>query len=174
MRRLGVLILILSIGFLLWWNYGWILWNLSKWRRNAEVFAIRHFGDSLERQARRLGGPVAIDCGRVAVYGNPKTANECCLKALRENHAFRVRYDLRGMDSDVSVGMVYTPGGKLYILTFDGDPQGQGGTSLTRQRVGAVECSSPFDVYVGRDGHLTCAVERNVKQNIKSPVSRLR
>jgi hypothetical protein len=69
-----------------------------------------------------------------SIHDVAAVATKCALKAFGEKQPFRVRYDLRGIDSDVSAGLVYTPEGKLYGLTFDGDPQGQRGTSWSRQR----------------------------------------
>ncbi|MGA3056219.1 MAG: hypothetical protein ABSD63_18585 [Candidatus Korobacteraceae bacterium] len=67
-----------------------------------------------------------------------------------------MRYDLQGIDSDVSAGLVYTPEGKLYGLVFDGDPSGQGGTSWSRQRVEKMACPLPAQMYVNANGRLNC------------------
>jgi len=123
----------------------------------VEAFALHALGDDWERQSRKLSGPRAADCGRVGVRGSPTAATECALKAFREGKPFRVRYDLPGIDSDISAGLVYTPEGKLYRLNFDGDPSGgQGGTSWSRQRVGKAACPLPFQIYIDRDSHLNC------------------
>jgi len=143
----------LAVGFLVWYNCGWILQR----EKQAEAFALHTFGDAWERQSRKLSGPHAIDCGHVSYRGNLTGANECALKAFGQRKPFRVRYDLRGLDSDISVGLVYTPDGKLYRLDFDGDPiRGQGGTSWSRQRVGKTACPLPLQMYINRDGYLNC------------------
>ena len=108
------------------------------------AFAVRSLGDAWERQSQSLSGPHATDCGRVGIRGNPKAATECALRSFREGKPFRVRYDLQGIDSDVSAGLVYTPDGKLYGLVFDGDPAGQGGTSWSRQSVERFTCHVPL------------------------------
>ena len=143
----------LFVGFLAWYNYGWIL----SIERQMGAFALHTLGDDLERQSRKLSGSHAIDCGRVPYRGNPTAANECAFKSFREGKPFRVRYDERGFDSDISVGLAYTPEGKLYSLSFDGDPsEGRGGTSWSRQRVGKLVCPSPFQMHIDREGRLNC------------------
>ena len=142
----------LTVGILVWLNYGWI----ESSARQVGNFALHTSGDALDRQSRKLSGPRATDCGRVGDRENRTVANECALKAFREGKPFRVRYDLRGFDSAISEGLVYTPEGKLYTLFFDGDPSGRGGTSWSRQRLGQVTCPLPFQINIDRDGHLNC------------------
>jgi hypothetical protein len=159
---MGSVAAILIIGFLVWLNYGWMLWNMPKWEQRVGTFALRTFGDAWQRESRVLSGHHATDCGRVQVRGNPETATECALKAFREGRPFRVRYDLQGIDSDVSAGLVYTPEGKLYALVFDGDPSGQGGTSWSRQRTEKLPCPVPFQVYVNPRRRLNCFSKEDV------------
>jgi hypothetical protein len=81
-----------------------------------------------------------------------------------------VRYDLQGIDSDVSAGLVYTPERKLYGLVFDGDPAGRGGTSWSRQRVAELACPLPYQVYINPNGRLNCFSKEAVPpRNIMSP-----
>ena len=166
----SILAVVFILGFFVWLNYGWILWNTPVWERRVGVPAVRTSGDAWESQSLKLGGPHAIDCGRVRVRGNPKAANECAVKAFREGSPFRVRYDLQGIDSDVSAGLVYTPEGGLYGLVFDGDPSGQGGTSWSRQRVEKVACPLPFQMHMNPNGRLNCFGKEAVPpQDVMSP-----
>lgn len=144
------------IGALVWLNYGWLLWNLPSWKGKVGALALHKFGDAWETEGRRLSGRHAIDCGRVTIHDVAAAATKCALKAFREKQPFRVRYDLRGIDSDVSAGLVYTPEGKLYGFTFDGDPLGQGGTSWSRQRAEKILCPIPFQLYVNPNGRANC------------------
>ena len=171
MRRLAsFVVVIVVVGFLIWLNYGWILWNLPTWRHRIEAFALLRLGDAWERLSLQLAGPGARDCGRVRVHGNPTAASDCGLTAFRLGKPFRVRYDLQGIDSNVSAGLVYTPEGKLYGLVFDGDPLGRGGTSWSRQRAEKVLCPSPFRLYTNPNGRLNCFVEDAVPpHDIMSP-----
>ena len=158
------------VGFLVWLNYGWTLWNLPIWDHQVGAFVLKTFGDDWEIQSRKLSGPHGIDCGRVRVRGNPNSANECALEAFRAGSPFRVRYDLQGIDSAVSAGLVYTPDHKLYGLVFDGDPFGQGGTSWSRQRVEKVACPLPYHVYLNPNGRLNCFSREAVRpHDIMSP-----
>jgi hypothetical protein len=147
---------IFGFAFIVWFNYAWALWNLPPWRDRLEAFALTTLGDDWERQSRTLIGSHATDCGRVGILANPSTATECALKAFRAGKPFRVRYDLQGIDSAVSAGLVFTPDHNLYALVFDGDPMGQGGTSWSRQRVEKERCPQPYRLYVNPNGRLNC------------------
>jgi len=156
MRRQASVVVIALIGFVLWLNYGWIMWELQTLKHRVEGFALLKFGDDWEKRSRQLGGPHATDCGRVRVRADPTAASACGLKAFHQGTPFRVRYDLQGIDSNVSAGLVFTPEGRLYGLAFDGDPMGHGGTSWSRQRAEKVSCPSPFHLYTNPNGRLNC------------------
>ena len=113
-------------------------------------------GDSMDWHSRWLMGRHGIDCGRVAVNGDPKTATDCALKAQSEGKPFRVRYDIMGYDSAVAGGIVRTPSGQLYALSFDGNPSGSGETSLLEQRTSASSCPVPTHLWVNPKGRLNC------------------
>ena len=145
-----------ACAFLVWFNYAWTLWNVPAWRHRLEGVALSTFGDTWERQSRTLIGSHATDCGRVGILSDPTTATECALKAFRARKPFRVRYDLQGIDSAVSAGLVFTPSHTLYALVFDGDPMGGGGTSWSRQRVEKEPCPQPYQLHVNSEGRLNC------------------
>ncbi len=163
------LTLAVVVGFV-WLNYGWILWNMPTWKHRLEAVAVRTLGDDFDRQSSALSGSAATDCGRVGIHGNPSPASECALKAFQAGKPFRVRFDLQGIDSNVSAGLVYTPEGKLYGLSFDGDPQGQGGTSWSRQRTEKSLCPVPHQLYLNPNGRLNCFSRQPVPpHDIMSP-----
>jgi hypothetical protein len=112
--------------------------------------------DAMEEGSRKLVGTNAVDCGRVTLGKDPKTATDCALNAFRTNRPFRVRYDLRGIDSDVSAGLLRADDGKLYAMSFDGDPMGGGGVSPTNQRFTTELCPQPWNVRVTQNGRLNC------------------
>jgi hypothetical protein len=117
---------------------------------------IRVFGDSMDWRSRRLMGSHGIDCGRVKVNGDPKIATDCAMKAESGDKPFRVRYDILGYDSAVAGGVVRTPSGELYALSFDGNPSGAGGTSLLRQRSSESPCPKPYHLWVNPKGRINC------------------
>jgi hypothetical protein len=125
--------------------------------------------DAMEQGSRKLAGPGAINCGRVGVNEDPKTATDCALAAFHAGKPFRVRYDLQGIDSDVAAGLSRAKSGKLYGMFFDGDPMGGGGVSKNRQRFITTLCPNPVHVWVTRDGRLNCFPPSKSKGNIMSP-----
>jgi hypothetical protein len=113
-------------------------------------------GDAMEWRSRWLAGRHGVDCGRVRIGGDPRAATACALQAQAEGKPFRVRYDIMGIDSAVAGGVVRTPDGRLYGLSFDGNPTGAGGTSLFRQRVSQLPCPSPPRLWVNPKGRVNC------------------
>jgi hypothetical protein len=170
MRKLASIVVVAVVGVVIWLNYGWITWSLPTSKQRVETVALLRSGDAWEMQSRQLAGPRATDCGRVSVHENPKAVSACGLNAFHQQKPFRVRYDLQGIDSDVSAGLVYTPEGKLYELVFDGDPMGQGGTSWSRQQAEKVLCPSPFRLSINSNGRLNCFDKEAVRPHtIMSP-----
>ena len=82
-----------------------------------------HHDDLLDSTCKRLAGIDATDCGR-ARFVSDAQVDKCALKASATKKPFRARYDLRGMDSSVAIGIVGTAGGDLYEVNFDSDPSG--------------------------------------------------
>jgi hypothetical protein len=112
--------------------------------------------DAMEEASHKLAGPKAVDCGRVKISENPKPATDCALGAFKASKAFLVRYDLQGIDSSVAAGFLLAPDGKLYSMSFDGDPMGGGGVSPTRQRFTTAICPQPVSLRVTEGGLLNC------------------
>ncbi len=118
-------------------------------------FASR-FGDAMDWKSRWLAGRHSINCGRVEVHGDATAATECALRAQAEGKPFRVVYNIVGYDSPVAGGIVRTPDGELYALSFDGDPSGGGGVSLLGQRVGKAACPKPTHLSVNPKERINC------------------
>jgi hypothetical protein len=117
--------------------------------------------DLMEKRSKDLSGVAATDCGTVGIQENPQLATKCALQAYSEGKPFRVRYDLMGIDSSVAEGIVGSPGGQVYALTFDGDPAGHEGTSRTRQWVGVRICPTPVHLWVDSEGRVECFPQVN-------------
>jgi hypothetical protein len=127
-------------------------------------------GDRMEQESGLLMGNQGIDCGRVKVSGNPRSATECALKAQAAGKPFRVRYDIMGIDSAVAGGIVRTPSGQLYALSFDGDPAGQGGTSDSRQFLAKSQCPQPVHLWVNPKGRINCFQQQlSAPRSVMSP-----
>jgi len=110
----------------------------------------------MDWHSRWLMGRDGVDCGRVKVHDDPTAATNCALMADSQRKPFRVRYDIMGYDSLVSGGIVRTPRGEFYGLSFDGDPAGQGGASLFRQRTTTSVCPHPIHLWVNPKGRINC------------------
>lgn len=128
------------------------------------------FGDAMDWRSRWLMGLRGIDCGRVTIGADPKAATDCALKAQQEGRPFRVRYDVRGYDSAVAGGIVRTPSGEVYALSFIGNPSGSGGTSLLRQRCSKSPCPQPTHLWVNPKGRINCFQQQlSYPRNVMSP-----
>jgi len=101
-------------------------------------------------------GRHGIDCGRVRAHSDPTTATNYALMADSQRKPFSVRYDIMGYDSAVAGGIVRTPSGEYFGLSFDGDPAEQGGTSLFRQRTTMKVCPLPIHLWVNPKGRINC------------------
>jgi len=110
--------------------------------------------DLLEQQSKQLAGPYSVDCGEVLVGGDPKTATDCALAANKAGNAFRVRYDMRGIDSFVAVAIVRTPSGAVGELQYDSDPMGGGGRA--HEMVYPKRCPEPVHLWVNPSGRIDC------------------
>ena len=126
--------------------------------------------DSLNLKLRWYSGRGAVDCGHVPVRGNPEAATKCATSAQSQNHAFFVRYDMMGFDSSVAYGLARDSSGNSWMINFDGDPAGRGGTSLLRQRATAHPCPTPSTLLVSDKGRLNCVAGQPFPvNNVMSP-----
>ena len=94
-------------------------------------------GDAMDWESHYLAGVRNVNCGRVKIRGDASSATQCALQADAKAKPFRVIYNIQGFDAIVAGGVVRTPGGKLFALTYDSCPSGCG-FSLLQQRVHVV------------------------------------
>ena len=126
--------------------------------------------DALNLKLRWYGGRGAIDCGRVRVGGNPELATTCATAAQSQNRAFFVRYDMVGFDSSVAYGLARDASGTSWMINFDGNPAGSGGTSLLRERAIAHSCPTASTLFVSEKGRLNCVAGQPFPvNNVMSP-----
>jgi hypothetical protein len=114
------------------------------------------YGDAMDWRGAWLAGRRSVNCGRVGIGQDSGAATQCGLEARAAGRPFRVRYDIRGYDEPVAGGLVGAADGRLYALSFMGDPSGGGRTSLWGQRVYVQSCPEPFRLYVNPKGRLNC------------------
>ena len=107
----------------------------------------------MKLKARGLAGPGAIDCGRVKINGDPKEATQCAIGAQKAAKPFRVRYDLQGIDSAVSLAIVRTSIGTVGTLTYDSDPSGG---SHVGEVIYPKRCPEPVHLWIDQNGRIDC------------------
>ena len=61
----------------------------------------------------------ALNCGSVGIRQNPESATDCALTAFAHKFPFYVRYDLQGIDSQVSAGLVGDAGENVGFVEYD-------------------------------------------------------
>ncbi|PYV16132.1 MAG: hypothetical protein DMG21_12685 [Acidobacteria bacterium] len=114
------------------------------------------FGDGLDRRSRNLASRNAVDCGKVRVGGDPTASTKCALEMQARGKPFRVRYDILGMDYPMASGLVRTPEGQVYVLSFVGGTTVEGGTSFWHQTVSQTACPQPTNLWVNPAGRVDC------------------
>lgn len=113
------------------------------------------FGDPIDQTTRRLAGHAAINCGRVAIHGDPSEATSCSLAAQAKKQPFRVVYDRQGTDSQIADAIVRDAKGKLYRVEYDSCPAGCG-FSIYYQRTYLASCAQQQGLIGDPGGRLTC------------------
>lgn len=153
-----------------------VLWIFLPYGTKYEVAGFFHSalmnaqGGDLLRRTLHKEGRQSLDCGRVRRGADPAPATHCAMAAFTAGKSFHVRYDMQGIDSDVAIALASFGDGKVQTLLFDGDPDGQGGTWIFRQRVSRQPCPLPVRLSVTPQGRLKCfPTRRNAQQDVMSP-----
>ena len=124
----------------------------------------------MDWRSRWLMGVSGIDCGEVEVNGDPAVKTACALNAQSQGKPFRIRYNIQGIDAAVAGGIVRTPSGDLFAISFDGNPHGAGYTSLLAQRSNQSLCPKPYHLWVNPKGRVNCFQQKlSYPQNLSSP-----
>jgi len=110
--------------------------------------------DLLEERVRKIAGSNSINCGRVKIGEAPGAATACALTAHQAGQPFHVRYDIRGIDSQVSIAIVRDASGNVSALAYDSDIEGGGGRA--HQVVNMSACPRPFHLWVNPSGRINC------------------
>lgn len=152
-KRVAIYLAVLTVTlFAGWWWYGSLVLNLPRYRYQFARWEMEHFGDRLDRTSRSLAGWRAVDCGHTRLRGDANPAIDCALYAFREHRAFRVRFDLQGINSSPSQGVVFTPAGEVVELFYDR----RSSDSLlhgywVNERLYQRHCSTPVKLVVERE-----------------------
>jgi hypothetical protein len=110
----------------------------------------RKYGDGMERKLKRIAGSTAVDCGTVSVGEAPQTASQCAMDAFSSHKPFRVRYNIRGIDTTLAGGLAQGKDGKIYGISF------MGSTPEFAEHVGVRACPAPPVVRLTDSGRVTC------------------
>src|SRR5262244_3259128 len=68
----------------------------------------------MDRRLQQLAGPHALNCGHVKVKKSPTKATSCAQRAFKRGQPFYVRYDFKGIDSDLAGGLASDGQGNLF------------------------------------------------------------
>jgi hypothetical protein len=114
----------------------------------------------LDDALRKVADPDAVNCGHVHVLESSKQASSCVLEEFRRGHAFFVRYDLPGVDSEVAAGLA---GNSNHLSEFEYDSFGisrEGWRGSPRfqfdDRLVSVDCPSPTKLRRMKSGRVSC------------------
>src|SRR5882762_8597031 len=77
------------------------------------------FGALLDRRMRVIAGKDAVDCGHVKLGHDPQKSLSCARRAISQERAFVVRFDIVGTDSLISDGFAGNSLGNVYSVRFD-------------------------------------------------------
>jgi hypothetical protein len=122
----------------------------------------------------RRGGS-SLNCGRVGIRQNPDRASDCALSAFAQKSPFYVRYDLQGIDSEVSAGLAGDAAGNVYFIEYDSmgwetDGLSKGAEVTDGKHIYVEPCPKPVTLRKTRTGRLTCTKsDPNASHNIMSP-----
>ena len=120
-------------------------------------------------------GGRALNCGWVGIEQSPDSASDCALSAYARKSPFYVRYNLQGIDSQVSAGLAGDAEGKVYFVEYDSmgwETEGMAREAKVTdgKHIYTVPCPSPISLKKTRTGRLTCAKsDPNATHNIMSP-----
>jgi hypothetical protein len=177
MRKLAIVaapvISILAIAtFLSWWYYV----DLLALQASASKLYEPWTGDAMDHHLRSLARFGAANCGRVRLHDDAQPAAECIINAFKFRRSFYVRYDLRGIDSEIAAGMVGKSPDEVYAVAYNipwgwSDEESPPGTRISDDRHLLTEpCPKPIRLIETPSGRLTCfPPDANAKPNIMSP-----
>jgi hypothetical protein len=128
----------------------------------VEVGCSRQTGDKMaQRHLSDIAGKEAADCGHVGLHQSPGAANDCAIAAWKIHHAFFVRYDVQGLDSELVVGLASGNSGDVFSVKYDStgwETHGlrSGVKVLDNSHILVTPCPSPIKLFASDGGYLSC------------------
>jgi len=131
----------------------------------------------IDKKLRSLSGrgKPPLNCGIVGIWGNPTIASDCALNAFAHRSPFYVRYNLQGIDSEVSAGLAGDAQGNVYSVEYDSmgwetDGLAKGAEITDNKHIYTEPCPSPVLLRKTKTGRVTCAQgDPDAGHNIMSP-----
>jgi hypothetical protein len=147
----------LVVSFLAWWYYV----DLLALRVRASALYEWWAGDVMDRNLRKYAGWRALQCGTVGVVSDRDKAKNCALSAVRSERPFYVRYQVRGIDSRIGVGIAVRSTREAYFLQYDSIAWSKEGLAPNEQLIEGghllVEpCPTPLQLWETPHGRLSC------------------
>jgi len=120
----------------------------------------------IDNRLGELSGDRATDCGRVKVGDDAAEASACALREFHGGRPFLVRYDVQGIDSEVSIGLA-SDSYVVYTVAFDSygtSPRGlsqlpKGSKLMDGNHNVVMSCPAPVKLHVTTTGKVTCLGE---------------
>lgn len=113
----GVSLLCAVATSVIWWNYATLQWAYPRYRVETRKWWWHHFGDPFDTQRRHIAGYNPIDCS--AQVRGDTTIPACIANASRQHRGFQLRADFCGIDSCGVTGVIGSPDGTVYEVSFD-------------------------------------------------------
>jgi hypothetical protein len=131
----------------------------------------------IDKKLRSLSnrGKPALNCGLVGIWENPTIASDCALNAFTRRSPFYVRYNLQGIDSEVSAGLAGDAQGNVYFVEYnsmgwENDGLAKGAEITDDRHIYTAPCPSPVFLRKTKTGRVTCAKgDPDTGHNVMSP-----
>lgn len=120
----------------------------------------------MDNRLHKLSGVHAVNCGHIRIRSNPAKATACVLRQFQNGHPFVVRYDIPGVDSEVSFGLASNSQHEVYAIGFDSfgtSPEGlpEGSKLMDGNHNVILPCPVPVKLRVTATGMATCLATGN-------------
>lgn len=143
--RVGIVAILLSCVLIAmgWWYYGAFTWNYPLWKSQARLKIWRVVGDPLDKEARRIAGGGAVNCGSSnGREDNTNRVTGCISDAVNHHRGFRARFSYFGAESYGAEGIAGAPDGSVYEIVLRISPVFSGNDVMLVRR----PCPNPLRI----------------------------